>query len=108
MFKITTQTDVGTTALKLDGKLTSPWTEELDRYWRDVPASQRKRMLVDLTGVTFIGAEGKTLLARMYREGVTFHVSGCLNTSIVEDILEQGRSDAFGRPASNNHDADRK
>jgi hypothetical protein len=108
MLKITTHTDEGTTALKLDGKLTSPWTGELDRYLRDVPAFQRKRMLVDLTGVTFIGAEGKTLLARMYHEGATFHVSGCLNTSIVEDILEQGRSDAFGRQASNNHNADRK
>jgi ABC-type transporter Mla MlaB component len=108
MFRITTDTDAGSIALKLDGKLTEPWTDELDRYWREAGDFQGKAVCVDLTGVTFIDADGKALLVRMYREGATFHVSGCLNSSIVEEILEQGRSDAFGRPASNNHDADRK
>lgn len=97
MLKITTETDAGTTALKLDGKLTSPWTDELDRYWRDVPASQRKRMLVDLTGVTFIGSEGKAILTRMWRQGATFRAAGCLNTSILEEITEAGRGESQSR-----------
>jgi anti-anti-sigma regulatory factor len=99
MLKITTHTDAGTTALKLDGKLTSPWTEELDRYWQEVPGSQRKRMLVDLTGVTFIGSEGKAILARMWRQGATFRASGCLNTSILEEITESGREEPQSRKA---------
>lgn len=99
MLKITMQTDAGTTALKLDGKLTSPWAEELDRYWRDVPGSQRKEMLVDLTGVTFIGSEGKEILARMWRQGATFRTAGCLNTSVLEEITDVDRDASRSRKA---------
>lgn len=99
MLKITMQTDAGTTSLKLDGKLTSPWIEELDRYWQDMPGSQRKRMLVDLTGVTFIGSEGKTILARMWRQGARFRAAGCLNTSILEEITEVDREASRNRTA---------
>ena len=99
MLKITMQTDTGTTALKLDGKLTSPWTEELDRYWQDVPGSQRKRMLIDLTGVTFIGPEGRTILAQMWRQGATFRSAGCLNTSILEEITDVDREASRSRKA---------
>jgi len=109
MFKITTQTDGDDSiALKLDGKLTSPWTDELDRHWRQLVGSERKAVRIDLTGVTFIGSEGKALLARMWNEGATFHVTGCLNTSIVEEILEHGRADASLRPNSLHHHAERK
>ncbi|MFO0698266.1 MAG: hypothetical protein U0236_03475 [Nitrospira sp.] len=90
MLKITTQIEAGMTALKLDGKLTSPWTEELDRYWQDISGSLQNRILVDLTGVTFIGSEGKAILARMWRQGATFRAAGCLNTSILEEITEVG------------------
>jgi anti-anti-sigma regulatory factor len=99
MLKITMQTDAGTTALRLDGKLTSPWTEELDRYWQDVPGSQRQNILVDLTGVTFIGPEGKTILARMWRQGATFRAAGCLNTSILEEITDVDRDASRSRTA---------
>ncbi|OQW65954.1 MAG: hypothetical protein BVN28_01085 [Nitrospira sp. ST-bin4] len=99
MLKITTQTDAGTTALKLDGKLTNPWAEELDRYWRDVPGSHRKRMLVDLTGVTFIGSEGKAILARMWRQGARFHAAGCLNISVLEEITGVDREESRSRKA---------
>ena len=99
MLKITTQTDAGTIALKLDGKLTSPWTEELDRYWQKVPGAQRKMTLVDLTGVTFIGSESKPILARMWRQGARFRALGCLNTSILEEITEVDREASRSRKA---------
>lgn len=97
MLKITTQTDVGTTAVQLDGKLTSPWTEELDRYWQAVPGPQRKTVLVDLTGVTFIGSEGKAILARMWQQGARFRAAGCLNISILEEITKANREESNGR-----------
>jgi anti-anti-sigma regulatory factor len=99
MLKISTETDARTTALKLDGKLTSPWTDELDRYWRDVPGSQRNRMLIDLTGVTFIGSEGKAILTRMWRQGAKFRAAGCLNISILEEITEAGREESESHKA---------
>jgi anti-anti-sigma regulatory factor len=99
MLKITTQTDAGTTIVKLDGKLTSPWTDELDRYWRDVPGSQRKQVLVDLTEVTFIDTDGKALLTQMWEQGARLRTAGCLNTSILEEITEIDREESRDRKA---------
>lgn len=99
MLKITMQTDAGTTALKLDGKLTTPWTEELNHYWQEVSDSQREKMLVDLTGVTFIGSEGKAILARMWRQGARFRAAGCLNISILEEITGVDREASRSRKA---------
>lgn len=94
MLKVTEQTTDGTTALYLEGKLTNPWTDELHRYWQEVPGPQRKQVLVDLTEVTFIDSEGKALLTQMWEQGATFRSAGCLNTSIVEEITERGRPDS--------------
>lgn len=97
MLKITTQTDNGGTVLRLEGKLTSPWTEELAGYWKKVPGAQRKMTLVDLTEVTFIDSDGKVLLTRMWRQGATFRAAGCLNTSILEEITEVDREESRDR-----------
>ena len=99
MLKVTAQTTDGTTALLLEGKLTNPWTDELNRCWQEVPRSQRKQVLVDLTEVTFIDSEGKALLAQMWKQGATFRSAGCLNISIVEEITERGRADSLDRKA---------
>jgi hypothetical protein len=97
MLKITTHADAETTALKLEGKVTSPWIEELDRCWQEVTGSHQRHVLVDLTGVTFIDPEGKAFLARMWQQGATFHSAGCLNTCIVEEITKKDRADSSGR-----------
>jgi anti-anti-sigma regulatory factor len=97
MLKVTAQITGGTIALHLEGKLTNPWADELNRYWQEVPGFQRKQVLIDLTGVTFIDSDGKTLLTQMWEEGATFRSAGCLNTSIVEEITEKGRADSLDR-----------
>lgn len=97
MLKITTQISADTTTLQLEGKLRSPWIEVLDRYWRKVPAAQRKMTLVDLTEVIFIGHEGKALLTRMWQQGATFRAAGCLNTSILDEITHVERADSLSR-----------
>lgn len=99
MLKITTQTDNGRIVLRLEGKLTSLWTEELDRYWGAVPKSGRKQTLIDLTEVTFIDSDGKNLLTRMWEQGATFRAAGCLNTSILEEITGVDRSGLRRRKA---------
>jgi len=97
MFKIMTRTEDGTTILQIEGKLTSPWLKELACYWQEVIGSHQLPVLVDLTGVTFIDAEGKAVLTQMWRQGATFHATGCLNTSIVKDITIIGRTDSSDR-----------
>lgn len=92
MLKITTQAGAKLTKLVLEGRLTGPWVKELDHCWREVASSQRKQILVDLTGMTFIAPEGKALLTQMWQQGAKFHAAGCLNRCIVEEIMKTDRA----------------
>jgi hypothetical protein len=88
MLKITTQRGAGGLLLGLEGKLAGPWVKELERCWRSVAGTQDiYPVRVDLSAVTFIDADGKELLARMYGEGAKLVATGCLNKAIVEGIM---------------------
>ena len=96
MLKITTHIDVDSdiTIFALEGRLIGPWVSELERCWTTTPVGQGKQGLrVDLSGVTYIDAEGKALLARMHRDGAELIAAGCLTKSIVEEILRTGPFD---------------
>jgi len=73
----------------LEGKLAGPWVKELELSWQSAAGTQQiYPVRVDLSAVTFIDAEGKELLGRMYQEGATLVASGCLNKCIVERIMQ--------------------
>ncbi len=95
MLKITLQNEGGALVFHLEGKLAGAWVQELERCWRSAPAApQGGPMRVDLSAVTFIDADGKACLARMYRERAELVASGCLNKSIVEEIIETAKKKA--------------
>jgi hypothetical protein len=91
MLKITIHSTKDATTIGLEGRLTGPWLEELDRVWQGVRDSASAPLIVDMTGVTFIEREGKALLTRMWREGAELLAAGCCNTSIVEEITALGK-----------------
>jgi len=94
MLKITTQIEEGVMTLGVEGKLAGVWVKELERHWRSVANSQpTHRMRVDVSSATFIDEEGKDLLRTMHREGVELAATGCLNMSIVEEIMRLQKSD---------------
>jgi hypothetical protein len=88
MLKITEHRTEGTgaTSLLLEGRLVGPWVQEVDSYWRRTAVNQQKGTIIDLAGVTFVDAEGKALLARMWREGARFRATGCLMRCLVDEI----------------------
>jgi anti-anti-sigma regulatory factor len=86
MLKITTDTDAGRTILKLEGRLTGPWVEELNACWRDA-AAETHRIEVVLHEVTFIDESGRRLLADMHRRGVELTAAGCMTKAIIEEII---------------------
>lgn len=86
MLKITTRIEPGAAILILEGKLAGPWVKELEQSWRAAPRPMSP-LWVNLSEVTFIDQEGKELLARMHRNGVALLAAGCLNRSIVEEII---------------------
>jgi hypothetical protein len=90
MLKITQHRDAASESLllMLEGRLAGPWVEELDKCWRLEMAIPPSHTVVDLTGVTFVDAEGKLLLARMSQQGAQLHAVGCLTKCIVEEITK--------------------
>ena len=87
MLKITTVTEPDRIRLKLDGKLAGPWVDELARTWDSTASSaERRPIVVNLSEVTFIDADGKRLLARMFQQGAEFEAGGCMTRCVVEEI----------------------
>ena len=90
MLKITTHVSDDSTRITLEGRLVGPWIEELERCWHESEQSAAgRRLIVDLTGVTFVQQEGKALLSRMCRAGAEMLATGCCMRSIVEDARNQ-------------------
>ncbi len=99
MLKITGQNDAApdSMSLKLEGKLAGPWVEELSSYWRMIAESRQSGAVIDLTGVTFIDANGKALLTKLWQQGAELRATGCLTKCIVEEITGSGRVDSSCR-----------
>ncbi len=94
MLKITQHQDAASESVSfvLEGRLAGPWVEELATCWRQKAANPRSHTVVDLTGVTFVDADGKALLTLMWQEGAELRAVGCLTRCIVEEITKAGHA----------------
>ena len=74
--------------VKVCGRLAEGYVPELETCWRSARTDNPGgRILVDLKHVTFIDDSGRSLLARMHREGATFAAHGPLTRAIIENII---------------------
>lgn len=87
MLRITVERSKRAATFKVDGTLTEPWVQELERVWR-AEAAHRKRMYfqVDLSEVVSVDRAGKELLAQMYKEGVDLIPVAIETRAIVDEI----------------------
>jgi ABC-type transporter Mla MlaB component len=99
MLKITEQrgSESDSLSLILEGRLFGPWVEELSACYQRQSVRPGRCVMIDLTGVTFIDAQGKALLAHLWREGAELRASGCLTRCVVEEITGVGRLDSPSR-----------
>jgi len=87
VLRITIAREPHTITLRLEGKLAGVWVDELEHCWRSVQAAERPdRLIIDLSGVTFIDRQGIKLLARASRDGAQFYAGGVMNRCIIENI----------------------
>ena len=93
MLKITVRNEATITRLVLEGRLSGPWVNELDRCVREGDGNYHKSIVVDLTDVTFIAPEGEAVLTRLWRQGVTLRSTGCFTSSLIEEMAREERSD---------------
>src|SRR3990170_7613832 len=64
--------------LRLEGRLTGPWVQELEGCWEELLPEQRRGAVADLADVTFIGEDGRQLLVKLWEQGAVFHATDCL------------------------------
>jgi outer membrane protein len=96
MLRITTEKKRGKTVLSVEGRLAGPWVAALEQSWREREAGEK--FSVDLCGVSFIDAAGKTLLKEIHQQGGKLIAQGCLNEAIVEEISgRSGKTGCWGR-----------
>lgn len=87
MLKITVQKNGQWARMVLEGSLTSAWVEEARRTWRQLDRERRVRLIVDLTGVSHIDTEGRSLLVAMYGKGADLQATGCYIKTVVQEIM---------------------
>jgi anti-anti-sigma regulatory factor len=96
MLRITGQKDaeLASMSIILEGQLAGPWVEELNAYWCQISGNRQSNRVIDLTGVTFIDADGKELLTKLWQQGAELRAAGCLTRCVVEEIMGSGRVDS--------------
>ena len=93
MLKITVRNEATIIRLVLEGRLTGPWVNVLDRCVRESEGNYHKPIVVDLTDVTFITPEGEAVLTSLWRRGVTLRSTGCFTSSLIEEMARKDRID---------------
>jgi outer membrane protein len=90
MFRVTTQKKRTRVLLTIEGRLAGESVSTLEHCWRELRAgSPTEKFNVDLCGVSFIDAAGKTLLKEIYRQGGHLVAQGCLNQETVKEIAKE-------------------
>jgi anti-anti-sigma regulatory factor len=97
MLRITVHDTPPVMTFQLEGRLVGPWVGELQGCWHGTLARQRRPILrVDLTGVTFIDAEGQACLAALHRQGAELVAADCLTKALVAEITQTPGPDRRG------------
>jgi hypothetical protein len=90
MFKISIVEKPNQRRLVLEGKLVSPWTEEVLMAWTKASEQLEGRsLLVDLTNVIFISSEGEEVLSQLMRKGARFSCCGVLTKHLVKQLARK-------------------
>jgi len=89
MLRITVLNDPEGTRFKLEGKLAQAWVREAEKAWVALSAiNGKKKVIVDLFGVTFVDDFGRQLLTEMCHAGAELVGSGPMMAALIEQIEE--------------------
>jgi len=92
MFKISIVETHGQRRLVLEGKLVPPWTAEVESAWRHAAEQlQGRKLLIDLTDVTVISADGENTLFKLMSAGAKFSCGGVLTRHVLKQLARRCR-----------------
>lgn len=92
MFRLSMIDANGQRKMVLEGKLIPPWTKEVESAWqRAKQTSDVRKLVVDITNVTFIGPDGEATLLNLMRDGATFTCGGVLTKHLLRQLARRCR-----------------
>jgi anti-anti-sigma regulatory factor len=90
MLRITINSQSEIPTLRLEGKLNGPWVSELKRSWDELRCETPQRpVAVDLSEVTYVSPEGRTLLESIWRQGAKLESCSLLTRFILNQIRNE-------------------
>jgi anti-anti-sigma regulatory factor len=94
-------TDLGGGAecrITVEGRLFSPWASEVESAGESAQqAASGKTIVVDISGMTFIGSNGKAIRMDMTGQGAKLVARGVRNEHIVEELKSRARAAGAAR-----------
>jgi hypothetical protein len=93
MFKISIVEERSQRRLMLEGRLVRPWTAEVESAWKTAGEHlQGRKLVVDVTNVTHISADGERTLFKMIRGGAKFSCRGVLTKHVLNQLARRCRA----------------
>ena len=76
----------------LQGRLVSPWVDELKASWKKAHSpAQGRRCIVNLDGVTFIDKSGERVLRSMSKQGARFVASDVYVKHVIDRLRRKSK-----------------
>ena len=109
MLKITLHDSTKELRLKLEGRLSGPWVQELRQCWSTASSTTGgRRTVLDLDDVDFIDPEGQSLVVEMHRQGVVLHAGRPFIRGLLQEICRSSQCGTVEDESSPNRDALRR
>jgi len=90
MLMITEKRKADALTFTLAGALAGDWATEFNRCWRTgTSSSKARRIVVDLTEVTFVDDLGREVLGQIMNEGAELIARDILMKGIVEELAKE-------------------
>jgi hypothetical protein len=92
MLRITVEQQIALVLLVLEGRLVGAWVEELQKVISGLGVeASGKRVVIALTAVSGVDAQGRELLYRLHAHGVSLVGSGLNANALIEEITNTPR-----------------
>jgi len=93
MLRISIEQTVESLEMKLEGRIAGPWTAELGRVWVETaPLLASRKLVLDLSSVTYADAGGTQLLGEIYSQTHAELLAGSLWTESLAEQIARGEA----------------
>lgn len=91
MLRISIEETVEALEMKLEGRIAGPWAAELGRVWVETaPRLASRKLVLDLSSVTYADAGGTQLLGEIYAQTRAEVLAGTVWTQSLAEQITRG------------------